>query len=320
MSVDRARRVFEIESKAIADLIDRVGDEFLQAVEIILACQGKTIVIGIGKSGLVGRKIAATLAGTGTPAFFVHPAEGVHGDVGMVEKKDVILMVSNSGETEELIALVPVFKRLGVAIIVLVGAKDSSLAKASEVVIDVGVSEEACPLQLAPTASTAAAMAMGDALALTLLDRRGFTEADFAKLHPSGALGKKLLLRVSDLMRTGEALPKVSPEASFKEVILEMSSKMLGHTAVVSGEEVVGVISDGDLRRSLELDSEVFNKKARDIMTERPRWMAPDELAAEALRIMERHSISALMVCDDKKGERLAGIIHLHDLLKAGVV
>lgn len=320
MSVDRAKKVLDIEAKAIAELAERIGEEFVAAVDAIIACQGKVIVVGIGKSGLVGRKIAATLASTGTPAFFVHPAEGVHGDVGMIDKNDAVLIISNSGETEELVKLVPALKRLGVSIIGLLGNKDSTLARASDVVIDVSVKEEACPLKLAPTASTTATLAMGDALALSLLERRGFTQDDFARLHPAGALGKKLLLHVSDLLHEGPALPAVSPEASFKEVIYEMSSKMLGHTAVVEGDRVLGVISDGDLRRAMEKHGDIREIKARDLMTPRPKWVRPDDLAAAALQVMERHSITALLVCDDEAGEHLVGIIHLHDLLKAGVV
>jgi len=318
MTIDKARRVLEIEAKAIGDLVDRVGEDFQDAVERILDCAGKVIVIGIGKSGLIGRKIAATLASTGTPAFFVHPAEGVHGDVGMIDKQDVALIVSNSGETEELVRLLPSFKRLGVPIIGLLGKTDSTLAKASDVVIDVSVKEEACPLNLAPTASTTAAMAMGDALALSLLDRRGFEEDDFARLHPAGALGKRLLLRVSDLMHEGDAAPRVSPGASFKETIYEISSKMLGHAAVIDGDLLLGVVTDGDLRRAMESE-EAFDRTAGEIMTRGGKWIKPDELAQTALGMMERYSITALLVCDDDQGKHMVGIIHFHDLLKAGV-
>lgn len=320
MTLEKAKRVLRIEANAIMDLSERVDHNFLAALDMVLACPGKVIVIGIGKSGLVGRKIAATLASTGTPAFFVHPAEGVHGDVGMIDKKDVILLLSNSGETEELIKLIPVLKRLGVPVIGLLGKKESTLAKAADVVIDVSVKEEACPWQLAPTASTTAALAMGDALAITLLERRGFTEEDYAKLHPAGTLGKKLLLHVSDLMHEGPALPVVAPDASFKDVIYQMSSKMLGHTAVAEGETLLGVISDGDLRRAMEKFGDIMDKKARDLMTPGPRWVPPDEFAAAALLRMESRSITALLVCDDPEGKHLVGMIHLHDLLKAGVV
>ncbi|HUT52824.1 MAG TPA: KpsF/GutQ family sugar-phosphate isomerase [bacterium] len=320
MTIDKAKRVLTIEAQAIAGLVDRVNEDFTRAVEIILAGSGKVIVLGIGKSGLIGRKIAATLASTGTPAFFVHPAEGVHGDVGMIDKNDVVIMISYSGDTEELVKLVPALKRLGVPIIGLFGNTASALAKAADVVIDVSVPEEACPLKLAPTASTTAALAMGDALAIALLERRGFTEDDFAKLHPAGALGKKLLTRVSDLMHQGPALPRVGPGASLKDVIYEMSSKMLGHTAVVEGEKLLGVISDGDLRRAMEKSPDIMDKKAADLMTVNPRWIAQDELAASALLKMESRSITALLVCDGPDGQHLVGIVHLHDLLKAGVV
>ncbi|MFO8056144.1 MAG: KpsF/GutQ family sugar-phosphate isomerase [bacterium] len=320
MSIERARRVLLTEARAISELADRIDDSFVRAVEIMLACSGKVIVAGIGKSGLVGRKIAATLASTGTPAFFIHPAEGVHGDVGMVGENDIVLLLSNSGETEELISLVPAFKRLGLPVIGLLGNKSSRLARSADIVIDVSVSEEACPLKLAPTASTTATMAMGDALALTLLQRRGFTEEDFARLHPSGTLGKKLLLRVSDLMHTGEKLPLVKTGTPFKDLVYEMSSKMLGHAIVADGDKVLGIISDGDIRRAFEKEKDLMSLTAQDIMSRGPKWMRPDNLAEEALRKMEKNSITSLVVCSDDKGEKLAGIIHLHDLLRAGVV
>jgi arabinose-5-phosphate isomerase len=320
MTIAKAKRVLTIEARAIMDLVERVNEDFVRAEEIIFACPGKVIVIGIGKSGLVGRKVAATLASTGTPAFFVHPAEGVHGDVGMIDKRDVALVLSNSGETAELIALLPSLKRLGIPIIGLLGRADSTLGRAADVVIDVSVKEEACPLQLAPTASTTAALAMGDALAVALLTRRGFTEEDFASLHPAGTIGKRLLLRVSDLMHEGPSVPVVAPGAPVKEVIYEISSKMLGHAAVIEAGKLIGVVSDGDLRRALERDSEVFHRTARDIMSPGGKFIAPDALAQAALQKMERHSITALLVCDDAEGKHLVGIIHLHDLLKAGVV
>jgi len=319
MTMERAKTVLEIEARAISEMAARLDENFVRAVDLIMGIEGKVIVVGIGKSGLVGRKIAATLASTGTPAFFVHPAEGVHGDVGMISRTDLLLILSNSGETEELLALVPAVKRLGIPVVGLIGSADSRLAKASDVVIDVSVKEEACPLRLAPTASTTAALAMGDALALALLERRGFTEDDFAKLHPAGVLGKRLLLRVADLMHAGEAVPVVAPDAPVKDVILEMSSKMLGHTAVVGGDELVGVISDGDIRRAMEKFPDPLERTADDIMTRGPKWARPDEMAASALQTMERYSITALLVCDDEQGKSLAGIIHLHDLLKAGV-
>jgi len=320
MTIESAKKVLDIEARAIQALADKLGDEFTRSVDIILGCRGKVVVVGIGKSGLVGRKIAATLASTGTPSFFVHPAEGVHGDVGMVGADDVVLFISNSGETEELAAVLPVFKRMGLPIVSLLGKPDSTLGRASDAVIDVSVPEEACPLQLAPTASTTATLAMGDALALALLEKRGFTADDFALLHPAGSLGKKLLLRVSDLMHEGTDMPVITSDSPLKEVVLTISSKMLGHAAVVDGGKLVGVVSDGDLRRTLENKTDFGGMKAGDLMTGRPKFITPDKLAATALQVMERYSITALLVCDDDAGENLVGIIHLHDLLKAGVV
>ncbi len=320
MSLDSAKKVLTVEAKAVAGLAGRIGPEFVRALDLILACRGKVIVAGMGKSGIIARKIAATLASTGTPAFFVHPAEGVHGDVGMVSRQDAVILVSNSGETEELSALMPVFKRLGVPVIGLLGNTKSSLAKSMDVVLDVGVSEEACPHQLTPTASTAAAMAMGDALAIALFEKRGFSEDDFAMLHPAGTLGKKMLLLVEDIMHTGDELPVVSPDAAFKEVIFEMSSKMLGHAAVIENGKVIGVITDGDLRRAMEKEADLLKMTARHIMSKNPRWTRPEELAAAALKMMERHSITGLLVCDDHDGKNMTGFIHLHDLLRAGVV
>lgn len=320
MSIEKGKRVLEIEARALAELAGRLDEDFVSAVDLLSSCRGKLIVTGMGKSGLVAKKIAATFSSTGTPAFFLHSAEGVHGDLGVVSRDDLVIAVSNSGETEELLRLIPFFKRVGIRMIALVGRMESSLAKAADVAVDVSVKEEACPLNLVPTASTTAVMAMGDALALALLERKGFNQDDFARLHPAGSLGRKLLLRVSDLMHTGSAMPEVSPDAGIKEVIIEMSSKMLGHAAVVEKGKLVGIISDGDLRRSIEKHPDIFSKKARDIMTSHPKSITPDMLAAEALKTMEKHSITLLLVCDDQRGENLAGVIHLHDLLKAGVV
>ena len=319
MTIERARRVLKIEAEAIAALADRLGPEFVQALDLLLSCSGKVAVTGMGKSGIIGRKIASTLASTGTPAFFLHAAEGVHGDIGMLTEKDLVLVVSNSGETEEIARLLPVFKRLSLKIIAVVGRMNSTLARAADVALDASVKEEACPLNLAPTASTAAALALGDALALALLERRGFNAEDFARLHPSGVLGRRLLLRVSDLMHAGSQIPSVPAGASIRQVIMEMSSKLLGHTAVVEGQKLLGVISDGDLRRALERDQDFLRRTAQDIMTARPKFVTPDELAASALEKMERHSITGLLVCDDPEGRRLVGFVHLHDLLKAGV-
>jgi len=320
MPTDIAKRVLLIEAEAVRALAERLGPEFEKAVKILKECKGKVVVTGLGKSGLVGQKISATFASTGTPSFFLHPAEGLHGDIGMLSRGDVILALSNSGETEELIKLIPYFRRLELQMIAMTGKLDSTLAKSAEVVLDVSVKEEACPYDLVPTASTTAMLAMGDALALALLEEKGFKPEDFALLHPAGTLGKKLLLKVSDLMRKGEQVPVVSPEAGMKEVILTISSKMLGHAAVVEYGKLAGVISDGDLRRAMEKYPNLLELKARDIMTRNPKTISPEALAAEALSRMEKHSITALLVSDDPSSKPLLGIIHLHDLLKAGVV
>jgi arabinose-5-phosphate isomerase len=320
---EQAKRVLKIEADAVAALIDRVDERFERAVEMILNCEGRVVVTGMGKSGLIGKKIAATLASTGTPALFLHPAEGIHGDLGMVTRGDTVIALSNSGETEEIARMLPALKRLGIKLISLTGNTESTLAKNSDVVINVGVKEEACPLGLAPTASTTAALAMGDALAVALLDKRGFREEDFACFHPGGTLGKKLLLRVLDLMHTGDAVPAVSEATLIKDAIYEISSKKMGVTSVLDGTgKLVGVISDGDLRRWMEKTEKtgenLLAKKAKDIMTRNPKVVSREALAAEAVAIMEKNSITCLIVTDrDAKPE---GVIHLHDLLKAGVV
>jgi len=323
MSQDQAKRVLRIEADAVARLIDRIDENFDKAVDLIMGCRGRVVVTGMGKSGHIGNKIAATLASTGTPALFLHPAEGIHGDLGMVTKGDIVIALSNSGETEELSRMLPSLKRIGIRIIALTGNPDSTLAKSSDVVIDVGVKEEACPLGLAPTASTTATLAMGDALAVVLLDRRGFKEEDFACYHPGGALGKRLLLRVQDIMHTGDAIPKVAEEALVKDAIYEISSKKMGVTAVLdTAGRLVGVISDGDLRRWMERTEKtgenLLAKKAREIMTRDPKVIGKEALAAEAVAIMETSSITCLLILDP--GKRPEGVIHLHDLLKAGIV
>jgi arabinose-5-phosphate isomerase len=323
MSNEQAKRVLRIEADAVARLIDRLDDNFDRAVDLIMGCRGRVVVTGMGKSGHIGNKIAATLASTGTPALFLHPAEGIHGDLGMVTKGDIVIALSNSGETEELSRMLPSLKRIGIQIIALTGNPDSTLAKSSDVVIDVGVKEEACPLGLAPTASTTATLAMGDALAVVLLDRRGFKEEDFACYHPGGALGKRLLLRVQDIMHTGDAIPKVSEDALVKDAIYEISSKKMGVTSVLDAAgRLVGVISDGDLRRWMERTEKtgenLLTKMAREIMTRNPKVIGKEALAAEAVAIMEASSITCLLILDP--GKRPEGVIHLHDLLKAGVV
>ncbi len=323
MTIERAKKVLRIEADAISELINRVDERFDQAVRMIMTCKGRVVVTGMGKSGLIGKKIAATLASTGTPALFLHPAEGIHGDLGMVTRGDMVIALSNSGETEEIARMLPSLKRLGIKIIALTGNTESTLAKSSDVVINVGVQEEACPLGLAPTASTTATLAMGDALAVVLLDQKGFREEDFACFHPGGTLGKKLLLRVRDLMHTGDAVPIVSEDTLIKDAIYEISSKKMGITAVLNGEgRLVGVISDGDLRRWMEKTEKkgenLLTKKAKNIMTRNPKVAGKDALAAEAVALMEKNSITCLIVSDhDVKPE---GVIHLHDLLKAGVV
>ena len=323
MSQEQAKRVLRIEADAVARLIDRLDDNFDRAIDLIMNCRGRVVVTGMGKSGHIGNKIAATLASTGTPALFLHPAEGIHGDLGMVTKGDVVIALSNSGETEELSRMLPSLKRIGIKIIALTGNLDSTLARNSDVVIYVGVKEEACPLGLAPTASTTATLAMGDALAVVLLERRGFREEDFACFHPGGSLGKRLLLRVRDIMHTGDAVPKVSVDTLIRDAIYEISSKKMGVTAVLDpAGKLRGVISDGDLRRWMEkmekTGENLLAKKAGDIMTHDPKVIAKDALAAEAMAIMENSSITCLMILDaDRRPE---GVIHLHDLLKAGVV
>jgi arabinose-5-phosphate isomerase len=319
---EQAKRVLRIEADAVDALIDRIDARFERAVELILNCKNRVVVTGMGKSGLIGKKIAATFASTGTPALFLHPAEGIHGDLGMVTRGDVVIALSNSGETEELSRMLPSLKRLGIRIIALTGNPQSTLAKNSDVVIDVGVKEEACPLGLAPTASTTATLAMGDALAIALLDKRGFKEEDFACFHPGGSLGKRLLLHVRDVMHTGDAVPIVFEETLVKDAIYEISSKKMGVTAVVNASgSLVGIISDGDLRRWMEKTEKsgenLLAKSARDIMTKKPKTIQKDALAAEAVSLMEKNSITCLIVAADVKPE---GVIHLHDLLKAGVV
>ncbi len=323
MTIEQAKRVLRIEADAVAALIDRIDATFVQAVDMVLESKGRVVVTGMGKSGQIGKKIAATLASTGTPALFLHPAEGVHGDLGMVMRGDVVIALSNSGETEELCRMLPSLKRLEIKIIALTGNKESTLARNSDVVLDVSVKEEACPLGLAPTASTTAALAMGDALAVALLDKRGFRPEDFACFHPGGALGKRLLLRVRDLMHSGNDIPTVREETLIKDAIFEISSKKMGVTAVLDATgKLVGVISDGDLRRWMEKTEKtgenLLLKKASDIMTRNPKVANKDSLAAEAVAIMEKNSITCLIVADAQK--KPEGVIHLHDLLKAGVV
>ncbi|MBI5902968.1 MAG: KpsF/GutQ family sugar-phosphate isomerase [Deltaproteobacteria bacterium] len=312
-----ARRVLDIEAGAVSALKRRLDGNFSRAVELILSTTGKVVVSGMGKSGIICQKIASTLASTGTPAFFLHPAEGVHGDLGMIMKNDILLAVSNSGETEELIKVMPLVKRMGVRTIAMTGRMDSTLARNGDAVLDVGVKEEACTLGLAPTASTTACLAMGDALAIALLEAREFKAEDFANLHPAGSLGRKLM-RVGELMHKGVSMPRVSVNASMKEAVIEMTAKRMGLTGVFRGGRIVGVITDGDLRRAIEQGGGVLEKKVVDVMTRSPKTISVDSLAEAALKQMEEHSITSLFVHDD--GGEVAGVVHMHDLVKAGVI
>jgi arabinose-5-phosphate isomerase len=316
--IARARRVLDVEMAGLAALRARLDDGFARALDVLLACRGKVVVTGVGKSGIVCRKIAATLASTGTPAFFLHAGEGNHGDLGTLVRGDVLLAVSNSGETAEVLGLIPAARRLGIPLLAVCGVPDSSLARIADVVLDVSVPEEACPLNLAPTASTTVTMALGDALAIALLEERGFSKEDFALLHPAGALGRRLL-RVEDLMHRGDAVPVVAERAPLKDTLLEITSKRLGVTAVVDGAgTLVGIITDGDLRRGLERAADIRVLTAGDLMTRAPKTIRGGSLAAEAIAIMERHAITSLFILGPDR--RPAGVIHLHDLLRAGVV
>jgi len=314
-----AARVLRIEADAILGLIGKLDERFERAVELLRGCGGRVIVTGMGKSGLIGRKIAATLASTGTPAHFLHPAEGVHGDLGMVARGDVVLALSNSGETDELLAIVPPLKRLGVPILLLTGNPAASLARQCEVVIDVSVPEEACPMNLAPTSSTTAALALGDALALALLELRGFRPEDYAALHPRGALGWRALFRVADLMLTGEAVPVVPDGTPLREVIVEMTRKRKGMTTVIDGAgRLAGVITDGDLRRLHLTGRSVDDLTAGQVASAEPKTIRAEDLASKALEVMETWQITSLVIVDEAR--RPVGLIHLHDILRAKIV
>jgi arabinose-5-phosphate isomerase len=314
-----ARSTFEIEAAAISGLAARQGEAFTQAVAAMLACRGRVIVMGMGKSGHVGRKIAATLASTGTPAFFVHPAEAGHGDLGMVTPGDVVLAISNSGESDELAAILPTLRRLGVTLVAMTGKPQSTLAAHADMVLSSAVDQEACPLNLAPTASTTAQMALGDALAVALLDARGFREEDFARSHPGGALGRKLLVHVADLMRTGDALPVVAPDTGFTAMMREMSAKGLGAAVIVDAERrVLGIFTDGDLRRQVEKGDDLRALTAGAVMHPRPKTIRPDALAAAAAELMEAHRITSVLVTDAE--QRLVGMLHIGELMRAKVV
>lgn len=312
------RAVIDIEARAVQALGRRIDDDFCEACRLMLTCQGRVVVLGMGKSGHIGSKIAATLASTGTPAFFVHPGEASHGDLGMLTRQDAAIALSNSGETAELLTILPLIKRLGIPLISLTGNPGSTLAQAADVSLDVSVDQEACPLGLAPTASTTACLAMGDALAVALLQARGFTEEDFALSHPGGALGRRLLLRTADLMHTGQEIPRVSETTTLGEALVEMTRKGLGMTAVADdGDALLGVFTDGDLRRALDQGVDVHQVTMAEVMTRHSKTITSRMLAAEALQIMEAFKITSLVVVDDG---RISGILHMHDLLRAGVV
>ena len=319
--IDRGRRVLATEAAAVAALEQRLDENFARACALLLACEGRIVVTGMGKSGHVASKIAATLASTGSPAFFVHPAEAIHGDLGMITPKDVVLALSNSGETSELVTILPVIKRLGVPLIALCGKEASTLSRHATVALDVSVPAEACPLNLAPTASTTAALAMGDALAISVLEARGFTEEDFARSHPGGALGRRLLLHVEDVMRKGDQLPRVGPDALLSEGLVEMSRKGLGMTTIVDPEDhVLGVFTDGDLRRALDREVDVHRTRMREVMTAGGKVAEPRMLAAEAVHLMETHRITSLPVVSADAERKLVGALNVHDLLRAGVM
>ena len=314
-----ARKTFEIEAAAVLSLAARVGDEFVEAVGRIVASSGRVVVMGMGKSGHIGRKIAATLASTGTPALFVHPAEASHGDLGMIQPSDVVLAISNSGESEELVAILPVLGRLGVALIAITGGLQSALARHADVVLDSSVAREACPLNLAPTASTTVQLALGDALAVALLDARGFREADFARSHPGGALGRKLLTHVHDVMRSGDAVPRVGPQTSFTDLMREMSAKGLGASAVVDEHQrVLGIFTDGDLRRLVEKGVDLRSRTAQEVMHADPRTVRASALAVEAVALMELHRINSVLVVDEAGA--LCGALNANDLMRAKVI
>ena len=314
-----ARKTFEIEAAAVLSLSQRLGPEFAQAVRLMLTCRGRVVVMGMGKSGHIGRKVAATLASTGTPALFVHPAEASHGDLGMITHADVVLAISNSGESAEFTAILPLLRRQGVPLVAITGGAQSTLAQQAQVTLDSSVAQEACPLNLAPTASTTAQLAMGDALAVALLDARGFKADDFARSHPGGALGRKLLTHVGDVMRRGDLVPSVLPDASFSELMREMSSKGLGASAIVNGEGLLlGIFTDGDLRRLVETGVDLRSLKAGDVMHTSVRTTQVDNLAVEAVALMEQHSITSVLVLD--AAGKLCGAVNSNDLLRAKVI
>lgn len=317
-AISLARRVLEIEARAVQELAGRVDESFVLAMQIVLGCKGRIVVSGIGKSGHIARKLASTLASTGTPAFFVHPAEASHGDLGMITRDDVLIALSNSGQSAELLVIVPIIRREGAKLIAITGDPASSLATEADAHLNAQTSEEACPLGLAPTASTTAALAMGDALAVALLEARGFDENDFARSHPGGSLGRRLLTHVSDIMRSGDAIPRVPDTAKLNDAILEMSRKGLGMTAIVRGDQVIGIFTDGDLRRTLEKVGDIRTVAIADAMTKAPRTVESTKLAVEAVKIMDDHKINQILVVDAQNC--LVGALNTHDLMQAKVI
>lgn len=318
-SLDEGRRVLAIEARAVQALIGRLDATFAKAVDLLARCKGKVVVSGMGKSGLIGQKIAATLASTGTSSFFLHPAEGVHGDLGMLARRDALIAISNSGETQELLQLLPYVERMSIPVIGLTGRMDSTLGKHCDVVLDVSVEEEACPMGLAPTASTTATLALGDALAVALLQKRGFKEEDFARFHPGGTLGRRLLVKVKDVMHAGPEIPIVQHSVGGMAAMLEMTAKKLGMTIVVDqGDVLLGVITDGDLRRFIQRGTDLVSATAGELASRDPKTIGPDDLAAKAVEMMERFSITTLVVTEGNR--EIRGVVHLHDLLKNGIV
>ena len=318
LTIQTAKEVIRVEAEAVAALSSRINATFVEAVELIFECKGRVIVTGVGKSGLVARKIAATLASTGTAAFFIHAAEGLHGDLGVVREEDVILIVTKSGETNEITGLIPQLKNIGVKLITITGTLDTALTKVSDIVLDASVKEEACPHDLAPTASSTAALVLGDALAVALLERRGFTMEDFASIHPGGNLGKKLLTRMEDLMYTGEQVPIMNEDSLFKDVILEMNRKRFGAVCIVDDNgKLKGIITEGDLRREIEKGEAILKSKASLIMSTEPKVVSSQTLATEVLSILEEHNILQIITVDEE--QKPIGMVHLHDLLDAGI-
>ena len=316
--INIAKRVLDIESSAISELKSNLGKSFTDACELCINCKGKIIVMGLGKSGHIADKIAATFASTGTPAFFIHPSEAIHGDLGMIDKEDIVLVLSNSGETEEIISLIPVIKNMGIKIVAITGNKDSKLSSEADIHIHVEVKEEACPMNLAPTASTSAALAMGDAIAVALLEKRGFTKEDFAKSHPGGSLGKQLLLSVEDIMHTGDEIPTVYEKDKLATGLIEMSEKALGMTTIINEkEELVGIFTDGDLRRTLESKIDIQNTLMEEVMKKDPYVIKKETLAYNAVLMIQERKITSLVIIDGKK---VVGALNIHDLFRAGVM